>query len=221
MNLVKIFWDWFPYSLIPILIIPVIYWVFRPTDEETNIQNRAIVFLRGNTWFPFDATVNNDMIQFKIGETEYNEPILYSPRITYEKGKIYRDYIYAEGISGTIDIPPLTLEMRDKIFNILLEHNLIDKDKVDTQEKRDKFKDSELFELVKFYNFDIEQIIEKPMMKQFNSSINQFIHLGNAILRGIQLSEQSFSTWRIFLVLILGTLLGFFMGWSLTLKGVI
>ena len=169
----------------------------------------------------FDATVNEDMVLFKIGETEYNEPILHNPRITYENGKLYRDYMFAEGISGTIDVPPLTTIARDKIFETLLENGLIDKDKVDTKRKKDKFKDSELIDMVKFYNFDVEQVTEQPMMKQFNSSINQFIHLSSAILRGIVASEQDNTGWRIFLILVLGVILGFFIGTTLTYKGIV
>ena len=123
--------------------------------------------------------------------------------------------MFAEGLSGTIDIPPITREMRNKIFDILKENKLISDEVDETQ-----FSDADMFNLVSYYNFDIEVISEMPMMKSFNSSLNSVSHLSQEIIRGIRSAEGG-GGWRTFLLFAVGTILGFFVGWSLTLKGVI
>lgn len=213
MNIIKIFMDFMPFSLVIFIVPPIIYYLLSPKGESKEILTQVEVFLRGNAKAYYPCTVNQGMVQFKIDETEYNEPITCNPRLEYRKNQLYRTYLFAEGIGGTIDVPPLTKDMRDKIIEVLRENRLISEDK-------DDYTDDELFNIVTFYNFDVAQLTEQPMMKMFNNALNQFAYLGNALIEGIY-REKTGGKWGTFVLCIISLGLGFFMAWSLSQKGVI
>ena len=215
MGIVDTFINTLPYSLL-LLAIPVIGgYLLLPKGAEKEINNRVEIFLRGNTKTTIPCTVNNDMVQFSLGETEYNEPITSNPRIEYEGGQVYRTFLYAEGITGTIDIPPLTKQMRDKIVEILVENKLIDSKKTPPE----TITDEELFGIVSYYQFDIEIMSEKPMMKEFNSSLNHFVNLSNEIMKGIKRDEGG-SKWGMVIISFIMLVLGIAIGSLLEVKGV-
>ena len=216
MNIIQTFIDWLPFSLL-IFIIPVlIYWLLKPSGSEKEIKNRVEVFFKGGTKAYYDCTVNNDMVQFIINETEYNEPIVQKPRIELNKGDIYRTYLFAEGVTGTIEVPPLSDEKRKEIVEILKSRMIIS-----PKDKREEFTDDELREFVTFYNFDVDGITDNSQTKMFGVGMNATGHLINAIIRGINRDSQEGSNFRTFLILLVGAIMGFFMGYALTLKGVI
>lgn len=213
-NITKLFWDFFPWSL-GILIVPIIIvFIFRGEKGDI-IYNRVEVFFKGGTKAYYDCTPKKDTIEFEIDENEYSEPILHHPRIEYRKGKIFRTYLFAEGIGGTVEVPPLTEEDRDKIIKWGREYNILGK------KKTKKYTDDELLNALKYYNFDIEQVLDKPMPKAFTTSINAFQHLVGGLIHDLKMLEGGTSNKYTFAVWFVGMVMGFFIAYSLTLKGVI
>lgn len=216
MGVFEAFINYLPYSLLLIVLPIIAVWLLKPAPEEQEIKNRVEVFFKGGTKAYYDCTVNNDMVQFKIGETEYNEPIVETPRIEYAKNKIFRTYLYAEGFTGTIEVPNITDEQKATIIKILKDRKIISPN--DTKEE---YSDDELLEYVSFYNFDIDNIKMNPKMKNFAVTMNATGHLINTIVTGLRALEDNGTMFKTFLILLLGALLGFFAGYALTLKGVI
>lgn len=216
MGIIETFIDWLPYSLL-IFVLPVLaYWLLKPSAEEKEIRNRVEIFFKGGTKGYYDCTVNNDMIQFRIGESEFNEPIIEKPRIEYAKGEIRRTYMFAEGIVGTVEVPSLSDEKKEEIIGILKERKIIS-----PNDTKDEYSDDELLEYVAFYQFDIDHVTYNPQMKNFAVTMNATGHLINGIVKGLKNLESDGGLFRTFLILVLGAILGFFVGYALTLKGVI
>ena len=219
MNLVDIFWDAFPLSFALLFgVFAVIYWILtRMNKGGEAIENEVELFFKGNTVQSFPAVIEKDIAIFKIGETEYREPIISKPRLRVKKkdGKerIFRTYLYAEGL-GSIDVPPLTTKGREAIKNVLIANNIIDEEKVDN------FDDNELIEFVQFYNFDIEQLQDKPMLRAFSTSMNMYASTMEFINTNMKaLTKNDGGTLRILLVGLLFFGLGLFAGLYLATKG--
>lgn len=221
MNIIDLFWQYFPWSTAIIIVPAIIYYFMQPDSTEHQIENRVEVFLKGNTKTILPCTVNRDMIQFVIDETEYNEPVLTYPRITYEGGKVYRDFMFAEGLSGTVDIPDAPEEIKGLILKALKDNGLIPQEDVAIIEGDDKEKSQKkMAEYIGFYNFDIEQGDIHAVMKVFNTSINQLPYFIDELAYGIE-QEGGESNFMTFAKVLVGILIGFFAGWALSLKGII
>lgn len=221
----KMFWDLFPYSLALLAIPFVLIYIYR-SSRGGMIKNRVVVFHKGGTKSYHLCEVVKDTINFNIDDNEYNEPIIHHPRITTYRGEIYRDYHYAEGIGGTIEAPPLTHEDRQTIIDWFVTYGIIDNKTRKSYLKSGTVKDpvwneNKIMTTLKFYNFDIEQVLDKPMPKAFNVAINAYQHLTGGLIKQIQELEGGISNKYTFGVFMVGLLIGFFIAYSFTLKGVI
>lgn len=209
---------WFLVGIAGIIAVLIIF--TRQKGEV--IENEVDVFFRGGTEDSFPCLVDRNTIKFNIGETEYNEPILHHPRVKFDKktGKFYRSYKYAEGL-GTIDVPPLIESDKVKIINYLIANNVIPKEK--RKDKISDYTDNELMQYIKFYNFDIEQITDRPMANAFVMTVNMFTSMTTALISAVGNDLQNKGTSNIARVayIIVGALVGFGFAWALTLKGVI
>jgi hypothetical protein len=191
-------------------------------EDKSAIENEVDCFFKGGTEETFPCAIERDTVKFIIGETEYTEPILHHPRVKYDKikHKFYRSYKYAEGI-GMVDVPPLMEEDKRKIVETLIKNNVIPK-----KSQKDNFNDytdKELFQWVKFYNFDIEQITDKPMSNAFVMVVNMFTSMTTALINavGAEMTNKGTSNLARIAWVIVGILMGFGFAWALTLKGVI
>ena len=110
-----------------VAVVGVIIIIFTREKVQT-IENEVDVFFKGGTEDSFPCIVERDTVKFNIGETEFNEPILHTPRVKYDKktGKFFRSYKYAEGV-GTVEVPPLLESDKKKIVETLLQKNVIPK----------------------------------------------------------------------------------------------
>lgn len=216
MSIVNLFIDNLPYSLL-IFIVPVIIWWLFFKEKKTTIQNRVEVFHKGYTKGYYPAKIDKSIIKFKIGESEYQEPVLYFPRIERDKGgTTYRTYLYAEGL-GTVDIPPLTSKDRKSIIETLKMSEILEE-----EDREKELTDDELIRYVNYYNFDIEQLTDKPANKDYVGSMNAFEHLVGALIKKIGLLDKlEYSNFAKFMLFMMGGVTGFFMAYSLALKGVI
>lgn len=219
MDIIQLFWDAFPLSFALLFgVFAVAYWLLtRGGKRGEAIQNEVMLFFKGNTVQSFDAVVEKDMVLFMVGETEYREPIIAKPRLTVKveggKEQIYRTYLYAEGL-GSTDIPPLTTKGREAIKDVLIANNIIDEDKVDN------FDDNELMEFVMFYNFDVEQLQDKPMLRAFSTSMNMYANTMEFINKNMKaLNEQGGSNMKFLLIGLLFFGFGMFAGLYLATKG--
>jgi len=218
MLLDDLFWNYYPYSL-GILIIPVIIFFMFRREKTDVIVNRVEVFFKGNTKGYYACEVGKEEIAFMIGETVYTEPILYHPRLEIGGKQMFRTYLFAEG-TGMIDVPPLTKEDRNKIIKYLMDQSAVAEDLKDKE--LDTWTDIELMSYIQFYNFDIEQITDKPVMKSFNTSMNAFVNLIDGLVQRIKyLEPDKESTFGNLLKHVVGFLVGFGFAWALTLKGYI
>jgi len=191
-------------------------------EDKSAIENEVDIFFKGGTEESFPCTIERDTVKFLIGETNYTEPILHHPRVKYNKKmhKFYRSYKYAEGI-GMVEVPPLMDEDKRKIVETLLKNNVIPK-----KQQHDNFNDytdKELFQWVKFYNFDIEQITDKPMSNAFVMVVNMFTSMTTALINavGSEMTNRGTSNLARIAWIIVGIIMGFGFAWALTLKGVI
>ena len=190
--------------------------------EKTDvIRNQVEVFFKGGTKSYYPCVIGQEDATFMIGETTYTEPIIYNPRIEYVNGKIYRTFLFGEGI-GMIEVPPIPDKDREKIFGYLKEHDIIPEDEL---KKKPSYKDWDATELItycKFYNFDVEQITDKPIMKSFTTSLNFFVSMLNTI-SGIvgDLEGAEYSNMAKIVLYVVGFLSGTFFGVILQMKGVI
>lgn len=222
--------DWIISNLplvVGIIVVPtMIYlWFFR--EQKTTIQNRTLVFFKGGTSEYFPCEINMNTIKFIIGANEYNEPILHHPRVHFDKtlNKFFRDYMYAEGI-GTVDVPPLLQPDKKKIVETLLTNNIIPETEQKLKNGKMKsfsdYSDTELIGYVRFYNFDIEQITDRPMMQSFVTGVNMFSSMVKEIINETRNMGGTGSSNIVKLVfVIVGIFIGFGFAWALTLKGVI
>jgi len=222
--------DWMLSNLplvIGVIVIPVIVFMIFFRDQKTTIQNRILVFFKGGTSEYFPCEVNMSTVKFIINTNEYNEPILHHPRVHFDKtlNKFFRDYMYAEGI-GTVDVPPLLQPDKKKIVETLLMNNIIpDAEKTFKNGKSKSFadySDTELISYIRFYNFDIEQITDRPMMNSFVTGVNMFSSMVKEIVNETRNMQGNSSSNLVKLVfVIVGIFIGFGFAWALTLKGVI
>lgn len=196
--------------------------IFFTREKHEAIENEVDVFFKGGTEDSFPCLVERDTVKFKIGETEFNEPILHHPRVKYDKktGKFYRSYKYAEGL-GTVEVPPMLEDDKRKIVEHLMKNNVIPKKEQKATYK--DYTDSELMQYIKFYNFDIEQITNRPMANAFVMTINMFTSMTTALISavGSDLSSRGTSNLARVAYIIVGVCIGFGFAWALTLKGVI
>ncbi len=195
----------------------IVYLVLTYRKEKGDIiKNRVEIFFKGGTKGYASCVVEMDVANFKIGETEYEEPILFNPRIEYVSGQIYRTFLFAEGI-GMVDVPPMTKDIREKIINYLVTNEIIKEE--DKKDEYDKYTDEDLSNYVKFYNFDIEQITDRPIMKSFSTGMNAFVHLVNGLISSLdKLSGEPSNMYKLSLFVV-GGIVGFFMSWAFSLKG--
>jgi uncharacterized membrane protein YuzA (DUF378 family) len=191
-------------------------------EDKSAIENEVDVFFKGGTEESFPCTIAMNAVSFKIGEAEYNEPILHHPRVKYDKikHKFYRSYKYAEGI-GMVEVPPLMEEDKRKIVETLVKNKVIPKNK--QHDNFDDYTEKELIQWVKFYNFDIEQITDKPMSNAFVMVVNMFTSMTTALISAVGSDMMNRGTSNLARVawVIVGILMGFGFAWALTLKGVI
>jgi uncharacterized protein YktA (UPF0223 family) len=217
--------DYLPYSL-AVFLVPLLIWYLFFREKKGTMYNRVEVFFKGGTKAYYPCTIEKSIIKFKIDETEYSEPILHFPRVEHDKksGRVYRTYLYAEGL-GSIDVPALTDEIKGKIIQALIEEGILESKKGEDGkeiENSHDFTDEELLNVIHFYNFDIEQVSDKPMQRNFITSMNAFEHLVTSLYKKIaSLEAQEYSNFSKFILFIMGGLVGFFMAYSLTLKGMI
>lgn len=215
-DIIGMFISELPWSLLIIGIPAIAFYFLRPKGIERKLDDYVEIWLKGYSKTMVSAVVNDDMVQFTYKENEFNEPILTYPRIQLYRGKLVRTYHFAEGLTGTIDAPEPTETTKEDILEILLENGLIDSKKKETLlDDDDKF-----LEEIRFYNFDIDQGDIHAFQRTFNASVNTFPKLINDLSSGIKRPSEM-TTFRIFLVLLVGVLLGLFMGTTLTYKGVL
>jgi len=214
----ELFWGYFPYSL-GIIVIPIIIFFMFKREKSDIIINRVEVFFKGNTKGYYPCEVGKEEIQFMINDTVYTEPILYHPRLEMNSSQMFRTYLFAEG-TGMIDIPVLTRSDRNKIIKYLMDQDAVAEDLKDKE--LDTWTDTEIITYIQFYNFDIEQITDKPVMKSFNTSMNAFVNLIDGLIQRIKyLEPNNESTFSNLLKYVIGILIGFGFAWALTLKGYI
>lgn len=204
-------------------IIALLVGIFYFTREKKEaIENEVDVFFKGGTEDSFPCVVDRDTVKFMIGETEYNEPILHHPRVKYDKktSRFYRSYKFAEGV-GMVEVPPLPENDKKKIFDYLINNNVIPKK--DRKNSYDDYTDNELMQYIKFYNFDVEQITDKPMANAFVMTVNMFTSMTTALISAVGSDLQNKGTSNLARVayIIVGVFMGFGFAWALTLKGVI
>jgi hypothetical protein len=221
MDLVKIFWDSFPLSFALLFgVFVVAYTLIRKrTGESEAIENQVEVFFKGGTIQEFPATIDKQTMSFEIGEAKYREPITAKPRLKIKNvngiDKIFRTFLYAEGL-GTVDVPPLTVKGREAIIQVLKDNQVMEK-----KEDGSEYTDDELIEFIQFYNFDIEQITDRPMLRAFSTQMNMFsttMEMVHTNLRKIS-GEGGTSMWRIVIICLTVFFFGLFAGAYLTGKG--
>ena len=82
--------------------------------------------------------------------------------------------------------------------------------------------DGEILTYCQFYNFDIQQITDKPIIKSFNTSMNAFVNIVEGLIARIKyLEPNQESTFTSLMKYVIGVLVGFGFAWALTLKGYI
>lgn len=219
-DVIKLFMDALPYSLVVPILLVVVYYLFTREKEDV-IKNQVEVFFKGGTKDYYPCTVGHEDCNFNIGETEFTEPIIYNPRIEYKKGKIFRTFMFSEG-AGMIEVPPLPDKDREKIFSYLKSNNVIPENLLKDKPNYNDWSTNELMEYIKFYNFDIEQITDKPILKSFTTSLNFFVSMINN-LSGIvgSMEGAEYSNIAKIAIYLVGFLSGTFFGVLLQMKGVI
>lgn len=211
-----------------IIVTLIVIILFSMRENKQAIDNEVDVFFKGGTEDTFPCIVDRTSLKFTIGETEYSEPILHHPRIKFDKkrGKFVRSYKYAEGI-GTVEVPPLTESDKTKLVMYLIENKVIPEEqqklKGGTTKKVKDYTDEELIKYVKFYNFDIEQITERPISNAFVMTVNMFTSMTTSLISAVaqDLTGKGTSNLARIAWVIVGILIGFGFAWALSLKGVI
>ncbi len=212
----KWFWGWFPWSL-SIILLPLILLYMSARKGVAPIKNRVEVFFKGGTKAYYPCIIEKDIAKFDIEGVSYQEPITHHPRLEYDKEKkiIYRSYLFAEGV-GIVDVPPLTKEDRGKIITTLRQYDILEK-----KDDGTTYTDEDLMNMVVFYNFDIEQVLDKPVLKSYSVSMSGLEHFIDELRKQITRLEGGESNMKTFLKIISGFLIGFGFAWALTLKGLI
>lgn len=199
-----------------------VIWIVLTREDKSAIENEVDCFFKGGTEESFPCMIERDTVKFTIGETEYTEPILHHPRVKYDKikHKFFRSYKYAEGM-GMVEVPPLMEEDKRKIVETLLKNNVIPKNR--QHDNFNEYTDKELFQWVKFYNFDVEQITDKPMSNAFVMTINMFTSMTTALINavGSEMTNKGTSNLARIAWVVVGVMIGFGFAWALTLKGAI
>lgn len=220
-DIIQFFWEYFPYSLIPFTIfIPIIYFLTRKKVKV--IPNIVEVFFKGGTRKKYKCIVDKSSLKFKIGEIEYSEPILYNPRIEEtEEGRLRRVFMFAEGV-GNVDTPELTQNELKSIWDFYIKNNVIDKDsESDYKDSEGKWINEKILEKVRFYNFEIEQILDKPTPKAFNVAMSAFENTVRNLIKEIERLESGVSARYTVGLFFISFMVGFGIAWALTLKGLI
>ena len=195
--------------ILPILIAPLYYYYTR----GMTIENRVEFFFKGGTKAYYPCTIKGSTIEFKVDETEYKIPILYPPRIETVGRKTYRTYLVAEGGGYTLGVPPLKPEDEKKIREWLEQEGIV--------EDASKLTSEDLKKYYKVYQFDIEQILDRPIPRAFSVSISAYESHIQSLMRQLQALEKPTSKAFILALGLVGWMIGFFMAYSLALKGVI
>lgn len=210
---VDLFWASFPTSLL-IIIIPIVYLWYRSRQKGFEIINRVEFFHKGGTKQFLPCTLVGDTIEFKVGETNHIVPIIAHPRIETSKSKTYRTYLVAQGTGETMDVPKLTPTERDKIVSHMKQMSIYAADE-DGAEKTD----DELIKLIELYNFDVEQILDRPMIKAFTVAINAYEHVQERLQKISQ--DESISKLYTLSIGVVGVIIGVLLGFYLVAKGVL
>lgn len=217
MDIIGSFMGALPYSLI-ILIIPIIFFWMRSREQGETIKNRVEIFFKGGTKAYYECLIEKGIMMFSIEEVVYKEPVLHHPRLEKVKNQLYRTYLYAEGI-GSIDVPPLTVRDRRKIIEVLVSNELIEDD--DKKDKIEDYTDEDLIKYITFYNFDIDQITDKPITRLATTMMTSFEHLVMGLAVRLEQFESGGGNLRAVALWLVGAISGFGFAWALTLKGVI
>ena len=205
-----------------VFIIPLVIWYLWRGEKSSQIINQVAVFFKGGTWAFYPCEVGKDKITFTIDESEYTEPITVHPRLGMIEKKMKRTYLFAEGI-GLIDVPPLTREDKEKILKHLTDTKAISKKSALGKKSVDDWTEMELMQFIKFYQFDIEQVLDRPMANAWkntghalSSSVDRISQRNRQIDTAGQTSNIAKLAW-----VIVGILIGAGFAWAFALKGYI
>lgn len=218
-NIVQLFIQWFPYSLI-VIMVPIALLFMRTKEKSSQIKNQVEVFYKGNTKGYYDCDVLKDSVKFTIDGVEYTEPITHFPRLETRKSQLYRVYMFAEAV-GMVEVPPLSIDDKEKILKYLIDSHAI----VENEELKNKpiesWTETELMTYIRFYNFDIEQILDKPMQKAFTSGTNAITAILDRIAERNRQMEGvgKISNLKIIAIFVAGALVGAGWMWAFALKG--
>lgn len=220
---IDLFFQYFPWSL-GIFIVPLVLVWWRTRERGGSIENWVLVFFKGGTYGFYPGTMGSDEVSWDIDGVEYTEGITVHPRIG-AMGKndktLRRTWLYSEGI-GMVDIPPLTRESKIKIIDYLKEKKIVSKTSKLGKKDPDEWSEQELMTYIKYYQFDIEQILDKPMEMArkktglaIGSSVDR-IRRRNQEDRGDKVSNM----YKLGLIVV-GILIGGGFFWAFSLKGYI
>jgi hypothetical protein len=191
-------------------------------EKTEQILNQVAIFFKGGTWAFYPCIVGKDEITFSIDESEYTEPITVHPRLGMIGGKMKRTYLFAEGL-GLIDIPPLTREDKEKILKHLVDSGVLE-EKGDLAKKNvDDWTELDLMTYIKFYQFDIEQVLDRPMANAWKETGRALASSVNRISdrnRQMDKSGEMSNVGKLSLVIV-GILIGAGFAWAFALKGYI
>lgn len=213
--------DYLPYSLL-IFLVPVVIWVLWKGEKKSQIINQVAIFFKGGTWSFYPCEVGKDEISFDVEGVEYTEPITVHPRLGTIEGKMKRTYLYAEGL-GLVDVPPLTREDKEKILKFLVDTKAIDSNSELGKKEVDDWKEIDLMTYIKYYQFDIEQVLDRPMANAWKetghalkSSVDRISQRNRALD-----NEGKTSNMAKFAYVVIGILIGAGFAWAFALKGYI
>ena len=219
--MINLFFDYLPYSLL-VFIIPLIVWYLWRGEKSSQIINQVAVFFKGGTWGFYLCEVGKDEISFEIDSVKYTEPITVHPRLGMIEKKMKRTYLYAEGI-GLIDVPPLTREDKEKILKYLIDTKAIKKTSALGKKSIDDWTEMELMQYIKFYQFDIEQVLDRPMAnawKETGHALKSSVDRISQRNRQMDKSGQTSNIGKLAFIVV-GILIGAGFAWAFALKGYI
>jgi hypothetical protein len=220
-SITELFFDYLPYSLL-IIIVPVVIIWFWKREKTEQIINQVAVFFKGGTWAFYPCTVGKGEITFDIEDSNYTEPITVHPRLGMIGGKMKRTYLFSEGI-GLIDVPPLTREDKEKILKHLVDANVIESDSDLEKKSIDDWTEMDLMQYIKYYQFDIEQVLDKPMAnawKETGRALASSVDRISQRNRQMDTSGQTSNVAKLGYIVV-GILIGAGFAWAFALKGYI